>query len=135
MLTAPPSRAGEWRVGYISLGLSSRHGLKIQNWNSQHVTHGKRWECVSEAHRDLQRLGETTEGKGTRGFTQKGGTTADRLRTAPRGKGRFPQNLTRAVPQKLRVMKAGLQTREGEAKGDTGPLLLLPGRGGGEGRS
>ena len=76
-----------------------------------------------------------TERKGTRGFTQKGGTTMDRLWTAPRGKGRLLQNLTRAVPEKLRVMKAGLQTRKGEVKGDADPLLLLPGREGGERRS
>ena len=56
------------------------------------------------------------ERKGTRGFTQQGGTTMHRLWTAPRGKGRLLQNLARAVPEKLRVMTAGLQTGKGEVR-------------------
>ena len=66
--------------------------------------------------------------KGTRGFTQKGGTTADRLWTGPQGKGRFLQNLTRAVPAKLCVVKAGLQTRKREIRDSADPFLLLLGR-------
>ena len=82
---------------------------------------------MSEAHSDLQKL-EKKKKKGTRGFTQKGGTTTDRLWTGPRSKGRFLQNLTRAVPEKLCVVKAGLQTRKGEIRDNADPFLLLLGR-------
>lgn len=81
---------------------------------------------MSEALSDLQRLGKNRE-KRHKGFTQKGGTTTDRLWTGHEAGGSL-QNLTGAVPEKLCVVKAGLQTRKGETRDNADPFVLLLGR-------